>query len=397
MDQPTSTSDTNGWPGSSSARRGEGPTPRPVRNGATPANGARRDQPPAGATVVCPYCASVAPLANKCATCGGRFDPLSRQATQNAMGPWCVYDAEVPSRPGCSYETLRDLIKVGRVRRDSIVRGPSTRQFWMLARRTPGVANLLGLCHACQRDVDADAYSCKACGAVFEPERDRQHLGLGPIRLLPGQASPERLSAGHDDAPIAPAHNAAEPLSPAVPSPTTPTESAADTRPDASFERRLRTARARAAQFRMLAVVLAVVTLLAVGALAAVLMRGGETANGAAGPVDQHHAESQAGSRANDAVSAASAESSQAETGEAPAASDAESEPVTETAVTADDWLVIRGRITDGIAEGTATSLDEAERLLDEAEQAGIVPEADAYLRERISDARDALLLQRLP
>ena len=34
-----------------------------------------------------------------------------------------------------------------------------------------------------------------SCGAVFEVDRDRQHLGVGPARLLPGQGSPERVAA----------------------------------------------------------------------------------------------------------------------------------------------------------------------------------------------------------
>jgi len=145
--------------------------------------------------VVCPYCGQITGAATRCERCGGRFDPLSRQATQNAMGPWSFLDPSVPTRPGCSYETLRTLVERGTVRRDSVIRGPSTRQFWMLATRVPGVAHWFGVCHNCQRAVGADDYACRACGAVFEVERDRQHLGVGPIRLLPGQASEDRLAA----------------------------------------------------------------------------------------------------------------------------------------------------------------------------------------------------------
>ena len=42
--------------------------------------------------VVCPYCGHAQSAAGvgaaQCAACKGLFDPLSRQATQNAMGPW---------------------------------------------------------------------------------------------------------------------------------------------------------------------------------------------------------------------------------------------------------------------------------------------------------------------
>lgn len=145
--------------------------------------------------VVCPYCGQITGAATRCDRCGGRFDPLSRQATQNAMGPWTFLDPACPTRPGCSYETLRTLVERAIVKRDAVIRGPSTRQFWMLATRVPGVAHLFGVCHSCQARVSPDDYSCKACGAVFEVERDRQHLGVGPIRLLPGEANADRLAA----------------------------------------------------------------------------------------------------------------------------------------------------------------------------------------------------------
>jgi len=153
------------------------------------------DQPvPMPRTILCPYCGATSGDSTRCPSCGGRFDPLSRQATQNAMGPWFVRDPSAPFRPGCSFETLRGMVLRGKIGPDTIIRGPTTRQFWELARRTPGVANLLGLCHNCQREAAPNDYSCKACGAVFTPETDRQHLGLSEVRLLPGHASPERIA-----------------------------------------------------------------------------------------------------------------------------------------------------------------------------------------------------------
>src|SRR6185369_16768084 len=101
--------------------------------------------PPAPRGVLCPYCGRISVNPRRCDGCGGFFDPLSRQATQNAMGPWYLRDPAHPFRPGCSYETVRDLVKRGRIRPDTILRGPATRQFWNFAARTPTVANLLGL------------------------------------------------------------------------------------------------------------------------------------------------------------------------------------------------------------------------------------------------------------
>ncbi|MCC6284235.1 MAG: hypothetical protein IT439_02860 [Phycisphaerales bacterium] len=138
--------------------------------------------------VLCPYCGGVSRDLDRCTHCAGFFDPLSRQASQNHMGPWFIRDALHPYRPGCSYETIRELAARKRLQPGSILRGPGTNQFWCLAKRTPGVAHLLGMCHNCQAPARADEILCSRCGASFHSDADRQHLGLLATRLLPGQA-----------------------------------------------------------------------------------------------------------------------------------------------------------------------------------------------------------------
>ncbi|PCI10924.1 hypothetical protein COB72_02045 [bacterium] len=145
-------------------------------------------------SLVCPYCGTVTEDSGRCSGCSGRFDPLSRQATQNQMGPWSIRDDRQPHRPGCTYQMITRLVGQGVIGAESILRGPSTRQFWTLARDTPGVAHLLGSCHSCQAEVKPDAFACPSCHASFTVERDRQHLGLGPSRPLPGQGLPEVLA-----------------------------------------------------------------------------------------------------------------------------------------------------------------------------------------------------------
>lgn len=139
---------------------------------------------------VCPFCGGATPDLPRCAQCHGPLDPLSRQATQNAMGPWFVRDEQQPHRPGCSYETILSMISRGKITADTILRGPSTSQFWYPAKRVPGVANHLGICHSCQAIV-SDESECPRCGAVFHADPDRQFLGLMPIRPLPGNPVPE--------------------------------------------------------------------------------------------------------------------------------------------------------------------------------------------------------------
>ena len=148
--------------------------------------------------VICPYCGEAQPTADQCRACGGLFEPLSRQATHNAMGPWFLRDIRRPFQPGCSYETLVKMIERGQVTKLSIIRGPTTRQFWTLARRVPGVAHLLGYCHACDASVDAPegssnaiegvwgaAHGCHACGVPFGAYLDRNFMGLPEVRPLP--------------------------------------------------------------------------------------------------------------------------------------------------------------------------------------------------------------------
>ena len=131
----------------------------------------------------------------RCTQCSGHFDLLSRQRTQNGMGPWHIRDQVNPFHPGCSYETLVRMVKRGRVRLDTVLRGPTTRQFWGFARHTPGVSHLLGVCHACNAQVQSHATECPTCHASFVVGGDRQHLGLAPKQFLPGDADPSVIAA----------------------------------------------------------------------------------------------------------------------------------------------------------------------------------------------------------
>jgi len=161
--------------------------------------------------IVCPYCGAEQAPAERCVSCGGMFEPLSRQASQNQMGPWYIRDERNPFRPGCSYATLRRLAARGAIRRDTVIRGPTTRQFWARAIHVPGVAHLLGECHNCHATAQPDDYMCASCGVVFSTPEDRQFLGLGPVRLLPGQAPPEIVARSslteRREAPHAPAES----------------------------------------------------------------------------------------------------------------------------------------------------------------------------------------------
>jgi len=186
--------------------------------------------------VICPFCGQKTEEATACSFCKARFDPLSRQATQNAMGPWYIHDERKPHAPGCRFQALVSLIEAGKVTGDSVLRGPSTRQFWMLARHTPGVANLLGVCHNCGGEAEADDYACDGCGAVFAVDQDRQHLGLGPVRAL----DPESRPADVPDRPEVPPSRSAPPVRP---TPTHPPRTGARALPTPPRIKRISTTR----------------------------------------------------------------------------------------------------------------------------------------------------------
>lgn len=137
--------------------------------------------------VVCPYCGAAQTAASRCGACHADFGPLSRRATQNQMGPWGVRDEKAPFRPGMSYELIVRLVGTGAITRYTILRGPSTGQLWTVARKTPGVAHLLGDCHSCNAKIADGVTRCPQCRTVFGAWLERNHLGLPEIVPMPGE------------------------------------------------------------------------------------------------------------------------------------------------------------------------------------------------------------------
>lgn len=138
--------------------------------------------------LICPYCGDTQAAGERCRVCGGLFEPLSRQASHNAMGPWFVRDEKRPFQPGASYETIVKLIERGIVTKYTILRSPTTKQFWTVARRVPGIAHLLGYCHNCDATVSKDDHGCPSCGVPFGAYLDRNYLGLPEVKPLPWEA-----------------------------------------------------------------------------------------------------------------------------------------------------------------------------------------------------------------
>lgn len=216
---------------------------------------------------VCPYCGGTTSDAPRCDQCRGPVDPLSRQATQNTMGPWFIRDEAQPFRPGCSFATLVALIHRSKIGSDAILRGPSTNQFWTPARRVPGIAHLFETCHNCQESVSPSATQCPACGVSFLVRDDRQTLGLLAVRAIPGQTLPDAPPAAPEIAP-APGADLASANRPSAA--TLPMDKADRDR----LLYRAEAADARARSLRSLVIFLSVVLLAAAGGAFALLAAG---------------------------------------------------------------------------------------------------------------------------
>lgn len=128
--------------------------------------------------VLCPYCGHAQYGGDRCQDCNGLFEPLSRRATQLAMGPWQIRDKNNPFRPGCCFDVVKKMAASGKIKAHTVMRGPTTRQFWSVARNVPGVAHLIGYCHACGHHVSPTDAKCGDCNTAFVEPRDRNAMGL---------------------------------------------------------------------------------------------------------------------------------------------------------------------------------------------------------------------------
>ncbi len=136
------------------------------------------DQEQTEQLILCPYCGHAQFGGDRCGACGGLFEPLSRKATQLAMGPWQVRDKHNPFKPGCCYDIVKKMAAAGKIKSTTVMRGPTTRQFWSIARNVPGVAHLIGYCHGCGAHVSPSDAKCGQCGAAFTEPTERNELGL---------------------------------------------------------------------------------------------------------------------------------------------------------------------------------------------------------------------------
>jgi hypothetical protein len=119
---------------------------------------------------VCPFCGSQRDSdVGPCMHCSLEDTPTTRSATRSKLGPWYVLQSRNPSAPGMNFATLMILVQKGRVTARSVLRGPTTQQFWRHAAKVKGVSREFGLCWNCGGDVAKNARACSTCKRLQEP------------------------------------------------------------------------------------------------------------------------------------------------------------------------------------------------------------------------------------
>ena len=118
------------------------------------------------------------------------------------MGPWQIRDKNQPFRPSCCYDVLKSMAAAGKIKPTTVMRGPTTRQFWSIARNVPGVSHLIGYCHECGNHVSPSDSRCGQCHAIFSEPRQRNELGLTYKTDLEVELGTQQLKAEINGEPI---------------------------------------------------------------------------------------------------------------------------------------------------------------------------------------------------
>ncbi len=136
------------------------------------------NRPAVPRAVLCPFCGTAQFSQDRCSSCKQPFTDKSRKLAQIDMGPWHIRNKENPFLPGYSHEKIKKLAETGVLKATSVVRGPSTQQFWLMAKFTPGISHLVGSCFACPAPAKPGDACCASCKVPFRDYPDRNTLGL---------------------------------------------------------------------------------------------------------------------------------------------------------------------------------------------------------------------------
>jgi tetratricopeptide (TPR) repeat protein len=139
-----------------------------------------------GPEAPCVFCGHVIPRsADRCPQCRTSFSIAVRKASREIIGPWYYLDPRNPSGRGVMLETLLKMIEKGRLRPDSIVRGPTTHQDWMYAAETPRLAKYFGMCPHCFGEAKPEETFCTHCQLNMNTRPADARPGIPPYLVKP--------------------------------------------------------------------------------------------------------------------------------------------------------------------------------------------------------------------
>ncbi len=142
------------------------------------AGGAAREKPWTDRDMPCVYCGqAVAREVERCPHCKASYSLAVRRASREIEGPWFYMEPRNLSNRGVDFNTMLKMIEKGRLKRDSVVRGPTTHQDWMFAAEAPLLSKHLGVCPHCFSPARPEQEFCDQCDRFLD-ER--------PGRLRPG-------------------------------------------------------------------------------------------------------------------------------------------------------------------------------------------------------------------
>jgi hypothetical protein len=144
---------------------------------------------------VCPFCGAVGDGSETvCPKCAMENNAAARKATKLRIGPWYVLQNRNPAAPGMKWETLLSFVRKGRIKPQSVVRGPTTHQLWRFAAHVKGLSREFGVCYSCGGSMEQGGNLCPHCNRLQEPP-------IHPDTLLEG-SEPEARAPIYRELPV---------------------------------------------------------------------------------------------------------------------------------------------------------------------------------------------------
>jgi len=172
----------------------------------------------------CVYCGQmVERSSDRCPHCRTSFSLAVRQASREVVGDWYYLDPRNPSGRGVTFETLIKMIEKGRIKADSVVRGPTTHHDWMYAAEAPRLAKYLGMCPHCFAQAKPEETFCTSCQLNMNTRPAEPRPGIPPDLVK----EPFHASAYEMEKQLAGAAEGAAEAPAAVAAPTPPPRPAA--------------------------------------------------------------------------------------------------------------------------------------------------------------------------